>query len=600
MSANAPPPIAVDLRIDSQPFIARVTGNERTPTTLFSDCPITPSEEYNKVINPERRKLLFILALFVVITPLMFRYVVGSSNEQDVNSADVKWGSDIDGFEWTVLVVLWLGMLGSIMRLLPVVSGRPSAIESSQKCSLDGIASLGLCSPFSSEDDAILLRSLLGRTCTAFHTVGSRHSFQGLYVDTILNERRIKGEAYRRNVWLAWMKFMNSLVDVCLLIKEQQAMQHEADAGIELATPGNRTSTHDDDHDLFCASMDSVAPYRALYVEGVLGKGGVPAAARSRQYSIESAGSVTTPRKPATFRDIGAVFDASSGVSDAQHQRLRDWQQAGTPLSAGMALASPARIQASPFDHRSANSHRAGPRRATRISTFSTDDNDGGDKRLNRILSKIAENAMEEENEEEFNLAGGMDSQKAGNRGMQRLLSEDSELDGSEGTIATFSHDIELTGLGLDRGFSGDLDRLSKSNSPMRRSPRARTESHEHSIHSTQGQSPRVAAPSTGGSRAASQGISPLSVLTIDILDPSTWLEPASAYTEKSFPISATPQARGITPRQAYIAASYTRPHGISNLELNMADLVPMISFLDGWLAEMQENEWTYDYHNPK
>ena len=148
MNTKTPPPIAVDPRNDAQPFIARVTGIERTPTSLFSDCPITPSEEYNKVINPERRKMLFILALFVVVTPLMFRYVCGSSNEQDVSSADVAWGSDIDGFEWTVLVVLWLGMLGSIMRLLPMVSGRPSAIESSQKCSLDGIASLGLCSPF--------------------------------------------------------------------------------------------------------------------------------------------------------------------------------------------------------------------------------------------------------------------------------------------------------------------------------------------------------------------------------------------------------------------------------------------------------------------
>jgi hypothetical protein len=207
------------------------TQHYRTPTTLFSDCPITPSDEYIKVVDPERRKLLAILAIFVFVSPLIFRYVCGSSSSPDVDSRDIEWASDIDSWEWSVLVVLWLGILGSIFRLLPMVAGRPSSVEASQKCALDGVASLGLCSPFSSEDDAILLRSLLGRTCTALHTVGSRHSFQGLYMDTILNERRIKGEANRRNIWIAWMKFLNALVDVSMLMKEQS---ENFDTGLQL------------------------------------------------------------------------------------------------------------------------------------------------------------------------------------------------------------------------------------------------------------------------------------------------------------------------------------------------------------------------------
>lgn len=329
-----------------------------------------------------------------------------------------------------------------------------------------------------------------------------------------------------------------------------------------------------------------------------MGKDGVPAAARSRQYSIESAGSMVTPRKPATFRDIGAVFDASSGVSDEQHQRLRDWAQVGTPLSQGMALASPARIQAfSPFDHRAANNHRAGPRRVNRISTFSADEGDGTDKRLNRVLSKIAENAMEEDNDDEA-FGVGMNTYQAGDRGMHRMSLLNSELDGTSGKIDTFSNDIEMTGLGLDHCFSGDLDHPNGVHTATRRSPRAKDPAHEHEIRPSQSHSPRHSAPPSHGSAGAA--MSSLSSLTLDILDPSTWLEPAIAHTERHFAIQPTPQARGVTPRQAHIAASYTRTHGIPNLELDMADLVPMISFLDGWLSEMQQNEWTYDYHNPK
>jgi hypothetical protein len=74
---------------------------------------------------------------------------------------------------------------------------------------------LGLCSPFVSEDNTILLRSLLGRTCTMLHTCGGRHNIQGLYVDTIMNERRLKGERHRKNIWLGWMAFLSDIAGLC-------------------------------------------------------------------------------------------------------------------------------------------------------------------------------------------------------------------------------------------------------------------------------------------------------------------------------------------------------------------------------------------------
>jgi hypothetical protein len=73
-----------------------------------------------------------------------------------------------------------------------------------------------------------------------------------------------------------------------------------------------------------------------------------------------------------------------------------------------------------------------------------------------------------------------------------------------------------------------------------------------------------------------------------------------SVDSAPSFAIAPTPKARKLSPRNQFIAAGYARPHGIPNLDLSMADIVPVIDFLDGWLTEMEQNEWTYDYHNPK
>ncbi len=184
-------------------------------------------------------------------------------------------------------------------------------------------------------------------------------------------------------------------------------------------------------------------------------------------------------------------------------------------------------------------------------------------------------------------------------RGLHRIMSEDSEIEDIDAEIGKFSGDIEMTGLNLDHADI-TLQRLSDGthSSPRLSTGSPRYEpaaSHDHSIHST-ARSPRAAAPGSVTQRV----LNALPNLNVDILEPSTWFAPASVPKERSFPVAPTPRARNITPRQSQVAASYTRPHGLPNLELDMADLVPMIGFLDAWLAEMQENEWTYDYHNPK
>ncbi len=164
------------------------------------------------------------------------------------------------------------------------------------------------------------------------------------------------------------MKFLNSLIDVCLLIKEEQAKEQEDN----FENPSPTKGYHGDDNDLYCASVNTMAPHRASYVEGMLGKRGISATKLTHQNSFDSqSGSFRAGRVPATFRDMSAVFEASSAVSDAQHQRWKEWAQqpaSSEPLSTGMALASP--FQRAPLN----------PRGGLRASAFV--DNHSPEKRL--------------------------------------------------------------------------------------------------------------------------------------------------------------------------------------------------------------------------
>jgi hypothetical protein len=637
MSAlQKPPPINTDNkpadRRDAHCAQPSVRGEEATgsstfkiPTTLFSDSPITPSAEYVRVVDPERKKLLFVLMLFVILTPLMFRYACGSSNNSVIDSRTIAWASDIDAWEWSVLIVLWVGILGSIMRLLPMVAGRPASVEASQNCSLDGVASLGLCSPFSSEDDAILLRSLLGRTCTVLHTVGSRHCMQGLYLDAILNERRIKGEANRRNCWIAWMRFLSALIDVSLLMKEEAAaVEHGHD---EPPSPLPRD-------DLHCDSSDPGAPHRALYVQGIMGTHGVAASTpRMRQQPSRSVDDAITPRR-VTFKDVGTVFTSTCNLSESQRNHVQDWGRdpaGSTPLSSSMASLS-----VSPASRRSGTAGSS--ERSYRTGAFPSEaDGDSGgvhDRPMRKVLSLIPELVGEDEvspvHSEKMPLVASVDVEDADDDSLQLLADiaplgtsaragskrwsceekefaywfnierEEGSVNGRDGFyLGGHSADVELSAISTGGSGSGMQNQVGA------------TRSNEHlsgSIHSPTRSQQTLATPRSAASRVLNRFVSGLKIDTrrsrsqssIDPIDMPAEAALPGRSRGASFAIAPTPQARAVTPRQTAIAASYLRPHGIPNLKLNMADIVPMINFLDEWLNEMKQREWTYDYHKPK
>lgn len=181
--------------------------------TILSLSPMIDDPSYIKSVQIERYIIIAILVELLIVSPLVFRYTMGSRSSYD-DDGPIIWGHDIDIFEKFFLSVMFLVLTGTILRILPVLCGRPATLESSQKCTLEGKASLCTVSPFCSEDDQILLRSLIGRSCTMFSTVAGRHKLCGIYVDAILNERRLKGEKNRKNLWLEWMIFITALMKI--------------------------------------------------------------------------------------------------------------------------------------------------------------------------------------------------------------------------------------------------------------------------------------------------------------------------------------------------------------------------------------------------
>jgi hypothetical protein len=575
----------------------------KTPTTLFTDSPIKPSESYIKVVDPQRKKLIFVLLLLVIISPLIFRYACGSSGTNVNNSRGTAWAGDIDRWEWSVMVVLWLGILGNIFRLLPMVAGRPAAIEASQNCTLDGVAALGLCSPFSTEDDIILLRSLLGRTCTVFHTVGSRHTIQGLYLDAVLNERRISGEANRRQCWLAWMKFLNALVDVSLLMKEEAeaaAKRSAAEAhrkggeGLlpDVLNDAEKSSPHP--LELHCGSSDSTV--RTLYVRGTPNTNGTgaftPNLRRRSLKAFSSADSGSAPHTPAsrgpptrtpTFKDLNRVFDATRGVSDEELSVFSSWsrEEYNHPLSYGMVAASPR------------TPYLVAPR------TFTTDGGTENSFRSYRSaqnrLSLIPENpeleeqAEEEENpgiceeehkEQTINNPGVWHDVALCDDNIRVRFDEESDVEMGQQPEDTRSY---ASASPLDTpGNRGRPSSLSlRLNAAMQRIAALRVDTQAHAY-----------VPTARTDTAAPE------VATEDLHTEAALPQPQERSVR--FAIAPTPQARRLNARDHVLSTSHLRPHRLSNLELNMADILPMVDFLDSWLEELKQNEWTYDYHEPR
>jgi hypothetical protein len=521
-------------------FFRHPAAVQQTPTTLFADRPITPSRNYNWVIGNERRKVLFLLVFMLVITPLIFRYACGSSNNDAVPSNSIRWASNLDGWEWIILIVLWMTVLSLIFRLLPVITGGPSAVESSRGVKLDGVAALGLSSPFSSEDDTILLRSLLGRTCTVLHTCGGRHAIQGFYLDCVLNERRIKGEAQRRSLWLAWMKFLHAMVDVSLLIKEEGGVGFVA---VPPKNVGKERAPAESKH----RNKTEEVHYRPMYTQADLKKRGA---------TQEPAQEPRSP--PKHFKDVGTLVDSNHNVPEERRQRVVSWGKdpvATGPLSKGYASASPS--------------------------------NSSSGRRNSNMLDRIEEQDGDEEKDE---------SEQRPSAAPVNSALESDEVDDDDIEMAAFrcSADPEIDAEARrqaeevpafsDKAQAQDRDkegrdsgrRISPAINAYTRSTAGADRRGSHAFVLSGYQPPAERAPPSEDSFDAR---GPVSV--------------------SDFVITPNNKTRPLSQREQTISSAYLRPHSLPNLELNMSDLFPMIHLLDTWLSELRTHESGYDYFNP-
>jgi len=137
--------------------------------------------------------------------------LTSNSTGEHVVITSTKWGKTFNVFDWIVIFTIFFDTVGNLLRFMPILCGRPTDIESAKSVQCSGVAVVSNATPIVSENEAIFLRGMIGRTLCIFHTIGSRHNLKSLYVDTIVNEFRGKGQDKRTQMWCAWIQFVEVL-----------------------------------------------------------------------------------------------------------------------------------------------------------------------------------------------------------------------------------------------------------------------------------------------------------------------------------------------------------------------------------------------------
>lgn len=141
--------------------------------------------------------------------------LIGNTTTEGTTYKEPKgWGQGLSTVDWLILITIFLDTIGNFLRFLPVLSGLPTEVESAKSVQVSGTAALANGTPIVTENEAIFLRGLVGRTLTVLHTIGSRHNIKGFYVDMIINEKRTDGDDKRMEMWAAWMQFIDLLANI--------------------------------------------------------------------------------------------------------------------------------------------------------------------------------------------------------------------------------------------------------------------------------------------------------------------------------------------------------------------------------------------------
>ena len=106
----------------------------------------------------------------VIISPLIIRYTLATSSQESLHffshdfwSQSSDWGTGLSILEWTILVMLTMQNFMGLVPSTSLLCGKPTSVKSGKNVQCTGQAVIGSCTPFLTENEAIFLRSLLGR-----------------------------------------------------------------------------------------------------------------------------------------------------------------------------------------------------------------------------------------------------------------------------------------------------------------------------------------------------------------------------------------------------------------------------------------------------
>jgi hypothetical protein len=480
------------------------------------------------------------------------------------------WSSGLGWVEWIVLITIFLDCFGNILRFFPALSGRPTELESARNCICEGNVILGCTSPFVSEDEAIFLRSLLGRSATVFHTIGGRHDLSGMYLDTILNEKRGKGEANRRHLWLSWIEFITILGrigaedgwegDGGYGDEEGDWDEDDGEWGEEENVEGKQEEDQEQEGLIQSRRGSGRVSGRVSGIarqgsnaSGTVGAGAGRRHSRrtSRAASAAAEYSAAGPRSSrTTLSQIPMSLRGRASVVDTSTSRLSQASAAGLgPLVAAPADGPP---PAGPSVGRSSVSGALGMGQGR-----------GNDFTSIRVTQHEVVNF--DKRQRSNTVATGATGAGTGAVG-----------GGAPGGTARPSfrnHEI----------FSNLLEAKTTQQQQQRRMSQARLSMVQlQGQGQGQGHTPKFFSPPAG---VAAATLSPTPGPKI----PNIPRRDSSQSRDESMADELGPQARVIDPFDAE-----------EDLEFAMADLLPLVCFLDGWLEAVKDKEWTYNYRVKK
>ena len=89
----------------SGPNFSKPLYERRAQNSLFRTDVLETSKESKEVLEPIRWKIIILIMVQMVLSPLVFRFLFGVQPAEGTRS----WGANLDWLDYLLLVTIWLG-----------------------------------------------------------------------------------------------------------------------------------------------------------------------------------------------------------------------------------------------------------------------------------------------------------------------------------------------------------------------------------------------------------------------------------------------------------------------------------------------------------